>query len=416
MNQRPARFILAVCLSAGAATHALAGNWPRFRGPNGTGVAAEPSNPPTAISENSVRWRVTLPGAGHASPAVWDGKLFTTVASKETGLKTLICLSTDNGSILWQKDFPGKPFKQHPDNLLANATPAVDKDAIYVYFVTADRVQLAAVSHAGEQLWSLDLGPHKSQHGNGCSPMLFEELVIVSHDQEGPTSFLAAFDRRTGKEIWRTQRKGTSASSSTPCIYNNDGQSPQLIVTGRTEGVVAYDPRTGRRLWNLPDAFDRRVIASPVVAGELIIGNCGEGPKGTSLVAVRPPTTPDGAPSLAYRIKENPPYVSTPFYKDGLLYMWADAGVVTCVDAPTGKPLWSGRLEKSEFYSSPVYANGHLYAISKKGDLFVVKLSREGLNVVSQFALGDRCQTTAAIADDRIYVRTLSQMICIGGK
>jgi outer membrane protein assembly factor BamB len=163
-------------------------------------------------------------------------------------------------------------------------------------------------------------------------------------------------------------------------------------------------------LWQLRDVFDRRVVASPIVAGDLVIGNCGEAQAGRLLIAVRPGSK-DQKPLVAYTLTVNPPYVPTPLAKGDLLFLLTDSGVASCLRASTGKLIWQQRLN-APFYGSFVCVADRLYAISRKGDVFVLSAS-EKFQLLARNPLGENSYATPAIANGRMYLRTYSHLICL---
>lgn len=186
-----------------------------------------------------------------------------------------------------------------------------------------------------------------------------------------------------------------------------------MILTSRMEGVTGLDPRSGQLLWQVGDALGFRVIASPVVAGGLVIGNCGEGPNGKGLVAVRPPVAGKKA-EVAWKMVNQSPYVPTPLCKGELLFTLSDTGTVSCLRAATGQVVWQERIGGA-YYSSPVCVGDRLYCVSKKGEVVVVSAT-EKYQLLGRSQLGELCYATPAVSEGRMYIRTLSRLICIGGK
>lgn len=385
-------------------------HWPRFRGPNAAGLA-DPIDIPISFTQKDYRWSAQLPGTGHSSPVVWNDRLFLTACDSDNATRFVVCLDADTGKSLWVRKFPSRTYRQHADNSYAASTPAVDDRHVYVIWTTPDEYALIALNHDGTDAWRANLGRYASQHGSGTSPVVFHDSVIVTNDQEGPESSVLAFDRLSGQVRWKTPRKTGSMAASTPCIFHPPGHSPQLVLTSRMEGFAAVDPTSGKLLWQAPDAFAFRVVASPVVAGDLVIGNCGEGPNGKTLIALRPP--PDGnKPEVAWQMLTHAPYVPTPLCKDNLLFTLSDTGTVSCLRAATGQVVWQQRIGGA-YYSSPVCAGDRLYCVSKKGDVIVLAAS-ETYQLLGRASLGELCYSTPAVARGRIYFRTLSHLICVG--
>jgi outer membrane protein assembly factor BamB len=236
-------------------------------------------------------------------------------------------------------------------------------------------------------------------------------IVFVDQDKKG-ASFVAAVDRDTGKVRWRTPRDSRNFSASTPCVYRDAGGNERIICTSNANGFTAIDPRTGKIAWELPGTFNDRVVSSPLVAGDLLIGAAGEGARGKGVVAVDPPDAEQKDAKVAYKLDDEVPYVPTPLaYKDRL-FTWSDAGVVTCWEADTGKQIWRGKA-KGGFFGSPVCAAGKLYCVSKRGEVAVVDATADKFKLLAQNDLGEASDATPAIANKRMYVRTLTHLICV---
>ena len=189
--------------------------WSRFRGVNGDGIS-DADTIPVSWKESDFRWKTKLPGAGHSSPVIWKERLFVTCSDTKTGTRTLVCLDLLDGELLWHRDFAAKTHSQHQYNNYASCSPAVDADHVYVLSATPEQVMLLAVDHGGDEVWRRDLGPFKSMHGIGTSPIVVGELVVMSNDQAGKAS-LIALDRRTGKTRWQIDRNsGLTPASRRP--------------------------------------------------------------------------------------------------------------------------------------------------------------------------------------------------------
>ncbi len=351
------------------ASCAFAQEWSRFRGPNGAGVAGQ-INIPLQFTEKDYLWKIALPGPGHSSPVLWGDRIFLTCCDPQTATRIILCLSAADGGTLWKREYESKSFRQHGDNSFAASSPAADADQVYVCWHVPESYVLVVLDHSGKEVWKADLGPFKSIHGSGGSPIVCGDMVILANDQEDGPSFVIALDRKTGRVRWKLDRKSQFAAYSTPCIYQPAGQAPQAVLASRTEGICGIDAASGKLLWQVKDAFDKRVVASPIVAGDLIIGQCGEGPSGRVTVAVRPGQGNQPA-KIAWKFSQRSPYVPTPVCQGDRVFCWSDTGTVTCLRLDTGGILWQDRVDGA-FYSSPIIVGGRLYCISKRSEMFIV--------------------------------------------
>lgn len=409
---------LCVCCLAllGIAVSTFGQEWTRFRGPNGTGISSAKTIP-TQWTGKDFNWNVALPGVGHSSPVIWRDKVFITSAQENPGKIFVICLKTEDGSVLWKREFPFVPFEKHKFNSFASATPAVNETRVYVSWNTPEHYTLMAFDHDGKTIWDADLGPFKSQHASGTSPIIYKDKVILGDEQDGDSS-LVALDAATGKTRWRTSRKTAVAAYSTPCVFQPEGQKPVLIFNGQAHGISAIDPDNGGVIWEFDKAFDKRSVSSPVIASGLIFGSCGSGAGGNYVVAVRPGNPSKGIkPELAYEIRKSAPYVPTSVAVGDLLFLWGDGGIVTCLHAPSGSIRWQERVGegKESFFGSPICVDGRLYCISASGDVFVIEAS-DHFKELAKFSLGELTHTTPAVSDGRMYIRTASHLMSIGGK
>jgi outer membrane protein assembly factor BamB len=387
--------------------------WTRFRGPNGSGLSAAKTIP-TKWTEQDFNWKIALPGAGHSSPVLWGDKIFLTTGDDHTNQLWVLCISASQGRILWQKAFALKPYHKNNLNSVASGTPAVDEQRVYVSWSVPKRLTLLALDHAGNQVWDKDLGPYVAQHGGGASPIVFQDQVILANDQDGQSSLIAV-NAATGQTRWKTPRTATRASYATPCIYQPKDGRPALIFASQAHGVYGVEPEDGKVLWELADAFDKRVVSSPVVAGGLIIGACGAGEGGNYLVAVRPgePASNQKA-ELAYTIRKAAPYVPTSVCLGKLLFLWADDGIVSCVQAASGEVTWQERLGK-HFFSSPVCVDGRLFCVSTSGEVVVIQAS-DRFKLLASNPLGETTHSTPAVAGGRMYIHTSKHLVSIGGR
>ncbi len=197
------RLLLPVALFCSLATvaFALGSDWPRFRGPNGTGIA-DARTIPVEWTAKDMQWKIPLPGPGNGSPVVWKGRIFLQSTSKDGNQRSLLCYDAKDGSLKWSDTFLGKQYKKlHKLNTMASQTPAVDADHVYVAFWDGDKVSLYGYTHEGKQLWNRDLGTFTSQHGAGASPIPYGGNVYFNDDQDGKAVMLC-LEGKTGRIIW----------------------------------------------------------------------------------------------------------------------------------------------------------------------------------------------------------------------
>ncbi len=416
MGHKTSRVLIVLGLFCHTCT-TMAQEWTRFRGPNGTGES-EASTIPAQWTQSDYNWKTKLPGIGHSSPVIWGNKVFVMSANPDDATRYVLAIDVADGNIGWNREFKSTRHHLHLRSSYASCTPAVDADRVYVAWSAPESTTLKAFTHDGDELWSRDLGTWISQHGFGTSPIVYGEMVIITCSQEPSKlentpepqhSFVVAVDRSTGNVLWKTPRKIDTASFSVPCIYQRDGGSSEVICCSTAEGIFSLDPVTGSENWSLP-VFTMRTVSSPVMAGGLIFGTTGSGQGGSYVVAVRPGNNPE----VAYEFKAQAPYVPTPVCRGDLMFLWSDKGFATCIDVATGKSYWQHRIG-GNFSGSPVRVADKIYCVDDDGVVVVLAAEKE-FKELSRTPLGEASRATPAIADERMYLRTYSHLISIGGK
>ncbi|MEO1996816.1 MAG: PQQ-binding-like beta-propeller repeat protein [Planctomycetaceae bacterium] len=410
----PHHTILLWVLSALAWPQAHGENWPRFRGPNGSGLS-DAANIPSQWSTDEQQWTAQLPGQGHSSPVVWDQRLFVTSADKTGGRQTLSCLDTRSGTELWKHSWSFTPYKKHKNNSFASNSPAVDSDHVYILRQTRQSSPLTALDHSGHTIWEYDLGPYQHGQGGGTSPIVHEDLVIVCNDHAAG-SFLVALDRRTGRERWKVPRQGQRACYATPCVYAIPGRKPELVFAHCFEGITGVDPQTGHQNWMIDvfGTFSQRAVGSPITAGNLLIASSGARVAEKNVVAVRPAPA-DGKREVAevFRVTRAAPHVPTPLVYQRWLFLWADNGVVTCVSLNDGQRVWQQRVG-GNYFASPICIAGRLFCPDRDGNMLVIAAAAE-FQSLGRTALGRPTMATPAVGDGRLFVRTASHVFAVGG-
>jgi outer membrane protein assembly factor BamB len=420
--QPPTSIAVALAIAA-CALNGAAQEWTRFRGPNGTGIS-HAKTIPTKIGDTDINWKVELPGTGHSSPVLWGDRIFLTSTGDKSGGISVLCLSAADGRLLWQENFSLNPFSRHPFNSYASSTPAVDAERVYVLWNEPEHYVLSALDHAGKRVWQRDFGPFVSQHGCGISPIVYQNKVILGNEQDdmkfvkeqtrSGKSFVVAVDARSGKTVWQTPRQSAVVAYSTPCLYEPKNGKPALIFNSQGHGIYAVDPEKGNILWDYQEAFDKRTVSSPLIAGDLIFGSCGSGGGGNYLTAIKPGDARAGQKSeLAYQMKKSAPYVPTGIAVNDRVWLWSDAGIVTCLDAPTGSVRYQERVG-GNYFGSPVWVDGRLFCVSTSGELAVLEAS-DTFNVLHRYSLSELCHSTPAVALGRLFIRTEKHLWSLGG-
>ncbi|MDH4240652.1 MAG: PQQ-like beta-propeller repeat protein [Phycisphaerae bacterium] len=418
-GRRMLKQLVVVCVFL-LASAAQGRQWPRFRGPNGQGIS-DAQTIPVKWTEKDYNWKVKLPGVGHSSPVIWGDKVFLTCGNQKDGRGMLLALGVSDGRVLWQKEYALTKYRMNSSNSYATATPAVDGDRVYVLWATKDETILVAFDHDGEEIWRSTFEGVKCQHGPGISPIVVNDIVVFTHEHEKSDkqarSAWIAVDRKSGKTQWELERQtGPKTSYSTPCVFSFGTDKPLLIFTSLAHGMTGVDPGSGAVVWEARSAFISRIVSSPVIAGELLIGACGDGGSGKRLIAIRPgPVDKSAEPTEVYKIdNSSAPYVPTSLAKDDLLFTFHDRGDVSCLRSATGEQLWRQK-PAGPFYGSPVWVNGNLYCITRKGEVVVIKAAPK-YELLAVNSLGEESYATPAVAGGRMYLRTYSHLISIGGK
>ena len=406
--------LAALALPARAAGPADA-NWPQFRGAFNAALAdISPADLPAEFAQKDFRWNVEIGGVGFGCPAVWGDRAFLLTCDEKTGLRRVVCVAVDDGKLLWQKDYRLGLVAHNKDNSLAASTPAVDAARVVVCWASPKSVLAVALDHSGKELWQRDLGGHETKHGPSVTPIIHEGTVYVANDNQGPSAAFA-IDAAGGQVKWRVDRPSGSAAYGTPLIYRpGGGAACQLVLSSSAAGIAGYDLKTGKQLWAAAKANPERVVASPVQAGDLIVGSSGTGPRGKWLIAVRPPARPGQEAETPWKVERDAPYVPTSVAVGDMLFSVHDNGSVACYRIATGELVWQDKLP-GKFYGSPVCAGGRIYVISREGTMFCYAAA-EKFQLLGKTSLGGPSFATPAFAGKRMLIRTHGRLICAGKK
>ncbi|MDE0423393.1 MAG: PQQ-like beta-propeller repeat protein [Candidatus Poribacteria bacterium] len=434
--------LLTICIFALAAIALIASqpdgfekNWHHWRGPYATGVAVD-ANPPITWSETeNVRWKIAVPGVGHATPIIWGDKIFVQTAVEGTKAEsedddnpfggffggrddgpiykfTLLAISRSDGSVLWQKTLRAiVPHEgTHRDATYASNSPVTDGEFVYAYFGSRG---LYCVDMDGNVKWEKDVGMmYKSNtFGEGSSPVLYDNTLVIVQDHERD-SFITAFDKRTGDVLWKTDRNERTTWFS-PIVAEHDGK-PQVITTG-TNRVRGYDLATGKLLWE-GDGLTRNAIPSPVAAGEFVYLMSGF--RGNVLQAVSLASAAgdiNDSDAIAWEFNRDTPYVPSPLLSDGILYfLKSNDGILSAFNTETGEAHYGPvRLKGvSGVYASIVGAADRLYVAGRNGVVNVVQQGPE-FKILAENTLDDSFNASPAIVGNELYLRGGKYLYCI---
>ena len=402
-------------------------NWPNWRGPALDGVAAGTGFATSWSPEAHVAWKVTLPGLGASTPAVWGDSIVLTCAID--GKDAAICFDRV-GKERWRRSLgPEKPGK-HAKATGCNPSPVTDGKHVWVYFKSGE---LAALDLAtGVVAWRENLqerfGEDTLWWDLGTSPVLTRDAVVVAVMQTGP-SYLAAFGRTDGKLLWKHDRnldapEEAAQSYSTPLVVKGEekfGEPAEVMFVLGADHVTAHAAADGRELWRvggLNPAGEKyfRSIASPVVADDLVIAPYA---RGSTLTAVKRGGQGDVTTShVAWARKDLGADVPTPAFQDGKLVVCTDQGKVACLDAPTGKTMWEVELPKNRhaYSASPVLLEGKILVTREDGQSALLAGPADGtgrFEVVGEGSVGEMTVATPVCVDGRIFLRTHNSLWCI---
>ena len=442
------RMVITLCFPALAVALALArpaganDNWPHFRGPTlNAAVADNPDLPEQWSRTENVEWVTDIPGLGWSSPVVWGQRVFLTTVTAvgqfeqpKPGLYApngrpepvplehdwrVYCLDLETGAVLWQHSVGhGRPdFPRHMKNTYASETPTTDGERVYVRF---GDLGLYAFDMQGNEVWRLLIPDRRTRSawGSASSPVVYEDKLIMLYDNE-EESWIAALDKRTGEELWRTARDEVS-TWATPYVWENELRTE--IVTSGVNRIRSYD-LDGQLLWEMDGRMSWASIATPFSSHGLVYVNSGYfRDEHRPAYAIRPGAS--GDITLAERERSNEfvawyqpragNYNTSPLIYGDIYYSLLDRGFFEAYDAATGEQVYGRRRIRvgASFTSSPWAYNGKIFALSEQGDTYVIRAGRE-YEVIGVNSLDEMAMASPAIVGDRLLIRTSSKIYSI---
>jgi outer membrane protein assembly factor BamB len=399
------------------------GSWTQFRGPKGNGIAAH-ADPPLEWSEDSnIKWKTAVPGRGHSSPVVRDGRIYLATAIEENPHEVQVGSNTGiaadritikiqaygfrDGKLIWKKALfkIEKPDPVHTLNSFATPTPVADGEFLYCDFGTYGTACLE--SKTGTVVWEKRL-PLDHEVGPGSSPAIYKDLLILVRDGRD-AQYVTALDKKTGAQRWKTGRPPLEGSRTdmhksfaTPAFIESD-KNPQLVVPG-AQWLVSYDPASGEELWRSNHGKGFSIAAQPSVGNGLVIYFTGF--FGNHIRAVRHDGTGDVSDrNLAWKCSRWTPTIPSPVLVGQELYWVSDSGTACCADAMSGEIIWHKSL-RGRFRASPIHAAGRLYLIDQTGKCHVLKAGREFESLKVNQLDGQEVTATPAFVDKSLIIRT----------
>jgi outer membrane protein assembly factor BamB len=392
------------------------GSWPNWRGVSENGNAGNGTYPIRWSEKENIRWKVPIEGRGGSTPIVVDNKILLTAGIK--GTNTLLAYNLE-GKLLWQQSINEERPGKHRNGSGSNSSPISDGKFVYAYFKSGD---LGCCDLDGKVVWMRNI---QQEYGEdtlwwdlGTSPVLTKEAVVVAVMQSGP-SFLVAFDKVTGKQLWKIDRmleanQESNQAYTTP-VSAKVPQGEMLLALG-ADHITAHWADSGKEIWrvggfNPTNEKNYRSISSPVVVGDLVI--CPYA-RGQLVTAVRySPDIPKKS-RVAWQLEKVGADVPTPAVDGERVFLVTDKGDVACVTAKSSETLWSGSLPKnrSAFSSSPIVAGGHVYLTREDGMTFVIS-SQDSFQLVAENQLEATTVATPVLVNNQILLRTFESLYCI---
>jgi outer membrane protein assembly factor BamB len=401
-------------------------NWPCWRGPRGDGTSLETNVPSRWNGETGLNlaWESPVPGSGHASPIVWQDRVFLVACKDATQERVLASYDRRTGKLLWETAVIRAPLEtKHALNSFASSTPATNGQFVYVSFLEVDghtipapnvgtprpitpgRMVVAAYDFNGQQKWLVRPGEFISAHGYCASPVLYKDLVIVNGDHDGD-GYIVALKKATGEVAWKSPRPNNTRSYVTPIIREVGGRT-QMVLSG-DKSVASLDPNDGSTHWMI-DGPTEQYVASMVFDGKLFYLACGF--PTYHVLGIRPDGRGNVTEShVAWESTSAKCYVPSPVVVNKYLIVPDDRGTANCFVAETGERLWQERLG-SHFSASLVTAGGLVYMIPDDGLTKVIRPS-EKLEVVAENPLGEHCYSSPAISQGCIFIRGEKHLFC----
>lgn len=390
------RFLLMLGLAV--SSELIAGDSPQFRGPGGEGHSSEKHLPLKWSESENIRWTSSIEGLGWSTPSISGTQVWLTTALENGKSLRVICLDESTGTVVhnvevFHHDDPGPV---HSKNSYASPSVLIETDRVYAHF---GKLGTVCLDRNAKEIWKKQL-VYNHKHGPGGSPVIDGNLLILACDGTD-TQFVTALDKRTGDEVWKTTRDGKMAYS-TPLLIEVDGKL-QLVSTGG-EWAIGYEPQSGKELWRFRYPKGYSNVPRPVY-GHGLLFLC-SGYDKPWLYAVRANGSGDVTEThMVWKLERGAPLNPSPLLIGDELYVVADNGIATCLDAKTGEQRWQQRLG-GNFSASLLYADGRIYMLDENGKTYVIEPTKDEYRELAVNELPGRTLATIAAADESLFLRT----------
>ncbi len=376
-------------------------DWPFWRGPSRNGISQTGSKVPAEFGETqNVRWKTPVPGRGHSSPIVVGDRIYLATSDEAKQVQSIVAFDRASGQQLWKEDLSsgGFPANNHPKNTEATPTVASDGERLFAVFFHHKQVHLTALDFNGKTQWKKAVGafdPKRYEYGYAPSPMVYRNTVIVAAEHDGD-SYIAAFERQSGKEAWRIPRP-SSISFSTPVVAHVAGRD-QLLISGQQQ-VCAYDPASGKQLWETA-ATTYATCGTMVWDGDIVFASGGYPVAGTFAIQA------DGSGKVIWQNKQKC-YEQSMIVIDGYVYALTDNGILYCWRGKDGQEMWRQRLS-GPVSASPVFVGGMIYWANEGGTFYVFKPNPMKFESVAENKLGTEAFASPAVSGNELFLRVAS--------
>jgi len=420
------KLVFVVVLFAALTVAPLLANWPQWRGPSLNGVSQETGLPTTWTTTDGIAWKLPMPARSGSTPIIWGDLIFLNVATAQsTGELELWAVDRNRKDVIWKRPIAGGNNQQRKQNM-SSPSPVTDGKTVWVMSGVGI---LKAFDFAGTELWSRDIqkdyGAFGLNWGYASSPLLHGNALYVPvlHGMKtDDPSYVLKVDAASGKTLWQVERPTNAIRESpdaytTPALLQYDGRT-EIVITGG-DVVTGHDPSNGQELWRADGLNPQnnpayRIVASPIIAGDLIIAPTRERP----VLAIRPGGRGDVTGThIAWSFTQRGPDVPSPVSDGTYVYLVTDNGVVWCLDRKTGAVVYGPERLASDLYSaSPVIADGKIYVTSENQGITSVYKAGPKFELLAQNSFDDYTLSSVAISQGQLFIRTQSALWAIGDR